>query len=244
MTQIKKIKDLISASNEKTTIDPQWDVSAIISDECISYLASNSLTKEFVIVDPKQEDLNTYLDLWKKLNDYLCIAVIDTHTHADHISCAYEVSKKLKAPLIMSQLAPSKRVDIKICHETFLNSKAGKLKFIPTPGHTEDSMTVVWGPYVFSGDVVFFGDVGRDDLPGGSAESHFDSLEKLKKELTADLIVLPGHDFKGGRASTWGYQLRTNESLIQSRSDYVSEANAFDAPAPKLLKKSLKENFK
>jgi glyoxylase-like metal-dependent hydrolase (beta-lactamase superfamily II) len=94
------------------------------------------------------------------------------------------------------------------------------------------------------GDTVLYGDSGRDDLPGGNAPAHYESLEKLKKVLIPEQVCLPGHDHQGGRASTWGTQLKINASLMQEREDFIRESEAFDAPAPKDLKRSLRENFK
>jgi glyoxylase-like metal-dependent hydrolase (beta-lactamase superfamily II) len=91
---------------------------------------------------------------------------------------------------------------------------------------------------------VLFGDVGRDDLPGGNPEAHYESLLLLKKFAKDEMILLPGHDHKGGRISTWQEQMKINSSLTQERESFIKEAAAFDAPAPALLKKSLRENFK
>ena len=91
---------------------------------------------------------------------------------------------------------------------------------------------------------MLFGDTGRDDLPGGDTEDHYESIQTLKKLAESEMIVLPGHDHKGGRASSWATQLKMNSALTQSREDFLREAASFDAPAPKLLKKALRENFK
>jgi glyoxylase-like metal-dependent hydrolase (beta-lactamase superfamily II) len=103
---------------------------------------------------------------------------------------------------------------------------------------------VIWGPFIFGGDTLLYGDTGRDDLPGGDPEAHYDSVQSVKAHARPEMIVLPGHDHKGGRASTWATQLKVNSSLTQEREDFVREAGSFEAPAPKLLKKSLFENFK
>ncbi len=221
-----------------------WDLSAIRSGQCISYVAWNSEAKEGIVIDPKDGDLEAYREVTSALAGYLWIAVIDTHTHADHVSIGRELAIELRAPLVMHARSPSTRVDIRLANETSLPSHAGPIQFYFTPGHTPDAVTVVWGPFAFTGDTVVIGDTGRDDLPGGDAETHFESIEKLKALLRADAIVLPGHDSKGSRASTWGQELLENKSLRQSREDFVRESNAYDAPAPELLKKSLKENYK
>jgi glyoxylase-like metal-dependent hydrolase (beta-lactamase superfamily II) len=86
--------------------------------------------------------------------------------------------------------------------------------------------------------------VGRDDLPGGDPQSHFYSVQALKKVVRPSSILLPGHDHKGGRADLWESQLVTNPSLSQDFEDFVRESAAFVAPAPKQFKEALVENMK
>lgn len=242
MTEIKKLDEILVPGESKP--DPEWELRMIRSEQCLSYVAWNLRTREALLVDPKDEDIEAYRDLHNHLNDYLWLGVIDSHTHADHISIAAQLAEEFKAPLIMHALAPSQRVHIRVARDTCIPSRASPIHVVATPGHTQDALTPIWGPFLFGGDTILFGDTGRDDLPGGDAEDHYRSIQILKRLAKPDMIVLPGHDHKGGRASSWATQLKVNASLTQSCEDFVREAMAFDAPAPKLLKKSLKENFK
>lgn len=223
-----------------------WNIKSIQSDQCVSYVAWNTEYKEAIVIDPKDEDANAYESLFKSMKDYLWIAVIDTHTHADHISYASDLSKKIGAPYVMSEKVISPRIDLRVSPKPVaeIPARSGPIRFISTPGHTPDSLTILWGPYIFGGDTVLYGDVGRDDLPGGSPESHYESLRLLRSQVSDSMILLPGHDHKGGRASSWKVQMEKNTSLTQDRESFVKEAAEFDAPAPALLKKSLRENFK
>ena len=241
ITQISDLGEILKDANLPA---PEWKLRSYCSGECLSYIAWNSLTKEALIVDPKEDDLSAYLATAQYLSGYLWLGVIDTHTHADHISVAPQIAQSLRAPLIMFEGNSNTRVDVRVVKDTALPSRAGDFLFLHTPGHTQDAMTVIWGPFVFAGDTVVIGDTGRDDLPGGNAEEHYDSLQKLKARLKPSMILLPGHDAKGARASSWGAELRENRSLNQGKEEFVSESNAFDAPAPALLKKSLKENLR
>lgn len=241
-TEIISLEKLLAEGDKAP--NNEWGLKAVQSDQCISYAVWNSATKEALLVDPKDEDLQAYRMIAKELNSYRWIAVIDTHTHADHVSVAAQVAEELGVPLVMHENAPSKRVHIRISKDTAIPTQAGPLQFLITPGHTQDSVTAIWGPFIFGGDTILFGDVGRDDLPGGSAEDHYDSIQKVKACAQSEMILLPGHAYKGGQASTWGTQLRINSSLTQPRDEFIKEAGEYDAPAPALLKKSLKENFK
>lgn len=243
-TVIKSLGDLL-APGEIWNRDQPWQVYGVQSEQCLSYVAWNRSTREALVVDPKDTDLDAYRSLaHSELKDYTWLAVIDTHTHADHISIAADLAAELKAPLVMHAGAPSKRVDLRVSRSTRLPSLSSPVELLITPGHTQDSLTPIWGPFIFGGDTVLFGDTGRDDLPGGNAADHFESLQLIKKFASPQSILLPGHDHKGGRASTWATQLKINSSLTQPREQFIQESEAFDAPAPALLKKSLKENFK
>ena len=241
-TQIKTLEDILDR-NDKIPEGP-WHLRIIQGAECLSYIAWNETSKEAILVDPKDEDIEAYRKIAAELKGYLWLAVIDTHTHADHISAAYVMSRELKAPYLMHHLSPSSRVHLRIAGDMLFPAHSTKIQLIQTPGHTQDGVTVFWGPFIFTGDTIIFGDTGRDDLPGGNAADHFESLEKIKKVAQPAMLVLPGHDSKGGRISSWATQLKVNSSLTQNREDFIREASAFEAPAPAQFKKSLRENFK
>jgi sulfur dioxygenase len=241
-TEVRNIDQML-IEGERAPAAP-WKGKAVQSEDCLSYIVWNELTREALIIDPKREDAAAYTNIVNELKNYRWLGVIDTHTHADHVSMAAELANNLRSPLIMHADSPSKKVDIRVSRSTTLSSAAGNLRFLMTPGHTQDSITVIWGPYLFGGDTILFGDVGRDDLPGGSPELHYESVQLLKAEATPELIILPGHDHKGGRASSWATQLKVNTSLTQARAEFISEAASFEAPAPRLLKESLRENFR
>lgn len=241
-TQIRKIEQLLAKGEPLPS--KEWNLRVVQSEECQSYVAWNEQSREALVIDPKHEDWDSYLSLVRELSGYLWLGVIDTHTHADHISVASRLARELKAPLLMHENAPSRRVQLRASANALIPSKASPVQIIHTPGHTQDSMTVIWGPFLFGGDTLLYGDTGRDDLPGGDAEAHFESIQRIKEVAHSEMLVLPGHDNKGGRISTWKTQLKVNPSLSQPREDFVREAAAFNAPAPRLLKESLKENFK
>jgi hydroxyacylglutathione hydrolase len=86
------------------------------------------------------------------------------------------------------------------------------LQVIHTPGHTSGSMCLLLTgqgekgkeKYLFSGDTLFAGTVGRTDI-GGNMEDMKSSILKLSS-LSDDIIVLPGH----GESTTIGIERREN----------------------------------
>ena len=241
-TQIKTLTELLTDENPLQA--SEWQVRAVYSDQCLSYIAWNSLSQEAILVDPKREDGPAYRQFKAELLGFRWLAVIDTHTHADHVSLAADLSQILQAPYIMHHLSPTQRAHLKIMQDTQLSTVAGPLQLICTPGHTQDSMTLIWGPFVFGGDTVLYADSGRDDLPTGNPQTHFESLKKLKTLLSPQSILLPGHDHRGGRASSWSKQLQMNSSLIQNEEEFIRDSLSFRAEAPEHLNESLRENFK
>jgi glyoxylase-like metal-dependent hydrolase (beta-lactamase superfamily II) len=238
---VKKISQILV---EPVEIPLGWGASAVVNDDNMSYLAWSEASRELVVVDPMREDWDELLAELKNFAGYRVIAVIDTHTHADHVSCAAKLGEKLKAPVVMHAQAPSKRVDLRIGRDSSLSTAAGPMQFIQSPGHTPDCVCVVWGPWFFVGDVLMFGDTGRNDLPGGDPAAHYETLQKLKKLVSPESLVLFGHDEKGGRVVRWSHQLKNNSSVTQNRESFIADASAFNGPSPKALKESLFENTK
>lgn len=87
-----------------------------------------------------------------------------------------------------------------------------------TPGHSRGSvMFRIDDPaagerYVFTGDTLFAGSIGRTDLPGGSAEQMRRSLLTKVRPLADETLVLPGH----GPSSTIGAERVGNPYLSDS----------------------------
>ncbi len=241
-TMIKNLSEVLISGEKEPKAG--WQIRVISSAECQSYVVWNTQTKEAILIDPKLEDVHAYHQLELELKNYLWLAVIDTHTHADHISAAAEMAKALRAPLIMHSKSATSRAHLRVSLPTELPTQAGYIHILPTPGHTPDGMCIVWGPYAFTGDTVLYGDIGRDDLPGGDAEAHFESIQTLKRILHHETLILPGHDNKGGQVCSWATQLKSNPSLNQEHDEFVRECMAFDGKAPALLKKALFENLK
>ncbi|MBS1958501.1 MAG: MBL fold metallo-hydrolase [Bdellovibrionales bacterium] len=241
-TIVKDVRELIQ---DETSVSGSWRAKVVVNDDNMTYVVWNEASRECIVVDPVKEDLETLLSICKnELQGYRFLGVIDTHTHADHLSCAGELAQKLGVPLIQHQLSPSKKVHLRVNLDTSLITAAGPLKLLTTPGHTADCITPIWGPFIFGGDMLLFGDTGRDDLPGGDAEAHWESLQKIKDHAQPGMLLLPGHDGKGGRVSSWKNQLELNVALTQDKKTFVQDGGAWTGPAPKLLKESLYENFK
>lgn len=80
-----------------------------------------------------------------------------------------------------------------------------------TPGHTPGHCCfyVPDEGWLFSGDQLFAGSVGRTDLPGGDTAALLESMRTRVLDLPDEVRVLPGH----GPETTVGRERRTNPFL-------------------------------
>lgn len=105
--------------------------------------------------------------------------------------------------------APTQRIDL----TDGMTVTAAGLSFEVrhTPGHTPGHCCFLLESegWLFSGDQLFAGSVGRTDLPGGSWEQLLESMRTRVLDLPDDTRVLPGH----GPETTIGRERRTNPFL-------------------------------
>ncbi len=80
------------------------DVISFTTGNCYSYFITDS--KQVILVDPHISLVEEYS---KKLikKGFSLVGIVDTHTHADHISSAAILKKKFSVPLYMSEQAVS-----------------------------------------------------------------------------------------------------------------------------------------
>lgn len=168
-----------------------------------------------VIIDPAAEP-EQYTKLLQEHSASLT-AILCTHGHYDHVGSAQELCRSTGAKLYCEaadlrndQLYPLSQADSG--YEEGAAVTVDELVFMVwhTPGHTPGSVVMQCGGYLFTGDTLFQGSMGRTDLPGGSETEMMDSLRKLAAlPLPRETQILPGH----GDFSTLGQELDTNYYL-------------------------------
>jgi glyoxylase-like metal-dependent hydrolase (beta-lactamase superfamily II) len=90
--------------------------------------------------------------------------------------------------------------------------KVGSLtvRVIATPGHSPGSVCFLLDGFLFGGDTVFAGSVGRTDLPGSSQEALMSSLRERLLSLPDETVIYPGH----GPPTTVAEEKRSNPFLV------------------------------
>jgi len=105
-----------------------------------------------------------------------------------------------------------------------------------TPGHTDESFSLLMDDRVFTGDVLLIRGTGRTDFQNGDPRASYDSIFNKLLHLPDEMQVYPGHDYKGWTVSTIGEERRWNPRLqVRSEAGYVAMMNALHLPSPKLM---------
>ena len=172
--------------------------------------------------------------------------IIETHIHADHITSACPLKKYYPNARIVIGM---ENVDAEACSDIMVNEghilKIGKYEIstIETPGHTIGCMSYLVENKLLTGDALFIRSTGRCDFQGGSAESLYDSIQKLFK-LPDTTEVYPAHDYNGLSMSTIGEEKRFNTMIKESydQKAFIKNVNNLDLGLPKKIKVAVPAN--
>lgn len=209
---------------------------------CLSYLVVDSDTREAALIDPSTEiSLETYLSACTEHKVRLRY-VIETHTHADHISSAPLLRAATSAKLVRHERAPSELKDIAVVGGEQLPLGSQYLEIVATPGHTNESISIVADGMVFTGDALLIGGTGRTDFQLGDSEALYHSLHDRLATLPDDTVVYPAHDYKGRTSSTIGVEKNGNPRFLLSEEVFISTMNEHHPPVPELFEESIAAN--
>ena len=190
-------------------------------------------TKEAVIIDPGFNDATER----KKLTDFIAqnhlkvVRLLNTHCHLDHIMGNPEVVEKYGVGLevhkdeilflknavtigmrwgmrVPEQPEPSAYIE----DNDIISFGNTKLQVLLAPGHSPGSICFYneEEKWIIAGDVLFYGSIGRTDLPGGNHQQLLDSIEKRLMTLPDDVKVYSGH----GQTTIIGRERTSNPFLV------------------------------
>jgi glyoxylase-like metal-dependent hydrolase (beta-lactamase superfamily II) len=212
----------------------------IRSGGCLSYLIGCAQEKVCAVIDPEIDKADDYVSLAEFFKSKLRYA-IDTHTHADHNSACKLMRERYGLQVIMHRATDAPYVDIKVDDGDEISVGQCSFRFLHTPGHTQDSMCILFDDRIFTGDTLLIGGCGRTDLPGGSAEAQWDSLRRLEA-LGNDIRVYPGHDYREA-VSTLGDEKQKNPRMtIASREEFIQFMTSRKPPLPRKIQEALEWN--
>ncbi len=207
---------------EKFVVNQLGENSFILSDE----------TGECIFIDPGfyfEEEHQEVKDYISK-NRLTPVKITNTHCHFDHIMGVEFVRNQYKIPfyahekdaifvdnaseqamrfgLEVGKVSP---IDKFLVEKEFVTFGNSKLEIIHVPGHAPGHVVFYSEPdkLLIAGDVLFYGSIGRTDLPGGNYDTLISNIKNKLFVLPDDTKVYSGH----GPETTLGFEKTTNPFL-------------------------------
>lgn len=179
-----------------------------------AYLVGDTETNQAILIDPVDN-----AEVIKQTADdagWTIKLILATHAHFDHVLASKDLKEMTGAPFWIHEDCVSMLETLPMQGKLFglgnfpdaakpdrlLKSEpeiielgAIKLKTLYTPGHAVGHLSFYMPEHklVFSGDTLFFGSIGRTDLPGGNHELLLKSIREELLPLGDEVKVLPGH---------------------------------------------------
>lgn len=209
-----------------------------------TYLLAARAGGEALLIDPVKQQTQSYLGLIAQLGLKLVVAV-DTHTHADHITALGALREAAACATMMGEHSRAECVSARFAEGETLNIDGLKLKALYTPGHTDESYSLVMDDRVFTGDALLIRGTGRTDFQNGDAIAGYDSLFNKLLRLPDETLVYPAHDYKGWTVSSIGEERRHNPRLqVKSATQYAALMAALKLDTPRLMDVAVPANLR
>lgn len=208
-----------------------------------SYLLGCNRAKEALVVDPIEELGAEFYVVEAADLGLNIVGVLETHVHADFVSCARELAELAGAKHYLHESAPVRYPFRPLKDGETLRVGKIEVQALHTPGHTPEHTAYLvtdtarseepW--FVLTGDALFVGDVGRPDLLVGDqaldvmdrderARTLFRSIRERLFSLPELVEVYPNHyglsacggvNMSGKVSSTIGFEKRFNLAMQQ-----------------------------
>jgi glyoxylase-like metal-dependent hydrolase (beta-lactamase superfamily II) len=208
---------------KKFVVNPLGENSFVLYDE----------TGECIFTDPGFY----YSDEHDEVRDFIAdngltpVNVVNTHCHFDHIMGVEFVRNEFGIPFAAHkddvfwvekvvdqgrmfgfELNPVNPVDSFLAETETVKFGTTELQVIHVPGHSPGHVCFYnrQAGLLVAGDVLFYGSIGRTDLPGGDYQTLISNIRNKLFPLPDETVVYCGH----GPETTLGFEKRTNPFLI------------------------------
>ena len=208
-----------------------------------SWLYCDEASNQCVIIDPLPA-LAQRLDTLVRCRQLKLLAVLDSHGHADHLSCRSQL-QQLLAEAIPADYRQTDALGWPLAArqavtlgdgDTVAALAIGELMLArtPLPGHTNDSVGLLLGrpdangrlapaavDYAFLGDTVLIGTLGRSNFANSDPAAMHTSLNRLTDWLGDDTLICPAHDYHHQFVTTLAAERRHNALLHALLDDHL-----------------------
>jgi hydroxyacylglutathione hydrolase len=209
---------------------------------CASYLIGDSATGEAFVVDPAYA-IEQYLEAADAEGVHI-VRVLETHTHADHVSGHGRFALEHDVPVSVHAVADPAFPYEPLEDGQTVRAGAVPVRVLHTPGHRPEHCAFVVGErLVLTGDSLFVGDAARPDLAVDAregAEGLFHSLQRLT-QLPDAYDVYPGHvagslcgaAMSPAHSTTIGAEKQANVALsFGNVQEFITTSAAVSTPRP------------
>ncbi|ARM30180.1 hydroxyacylglutathione hydrolase family protein [Prosthecochloris sp. HL-130-GSB] len=180
-------------------------------DRNFGYLVADESTGDAAVIDVSYDP--SMIAGYARQNGFTIRYLFSTHSHHDHVNGNDEMTALTGCvPLLYATVDPV--TGVRIEHGAVLPLGKLSIKVLHTPGHTEDSICLLAGDAVFTGDTLFVGKVGGT-VDRGMAETEYRSLQDILMSLDDATRVFPGHDYGSAPQSTISGEKQSNPFLLQ-----------------------------
>jgi hydroxyacylglutathione hydrolase len=208
---------------------------------CASYLIGDEQAGEAVVVDPAYA-IEPYLEEAER-SGVRIVRVLETHTHADHISGHGRFALEHGLPVSIHRLAEPAYPFEPVEDGDVVEVGSLAITVLHTPGHRPEHCCYLVDGHLLTGDSLLIGDAARPDLAVDAqdgASAMFESLQRLVS-LSDETEVDPGHvagslcaaGISSARSSTIAIERLSNRALAYAdAAEFVAAHAIISAPRP------------
>lgn len=201
-----------------------------IKSVCVGELMVNCYIladgKEACVIDPGSE-ADRIIQEADKMGAKIT-KILLTHGHYDHIGAVKRLAEKTDAKVYVHKedeimLSDNEKnlnfmseikiencsADVLLSGGEIINVGSKELKIYHTPGHSPGGISIYTDGFLFAGDLLFRGSIGRFDY--GNVRVELESLKFLVNTFSDDTIVYPGH----GEFTTIGEEKQFNPYIVR-----------------------------
>lgn len=175
------------------------------------YVITDEVTGNAIVIDPGYEP-DIVLDA---IEGFTVTHILLTHAHLDHIGGLAQLKEQTGAPVSihvnekewltdpmlngsgrwpqLGELITGPEADRFVAEGDKIPFAGTEISVLFVPGHSPGSVAYVLQDQVFAGDTLFYGSIGRTDLPGGDYETLVRSIRTKLYALPDQTVVYPGH---------------------------------------------------